>query len=163
MKFGLFLLAHLIVSLIPLAGQAPLQGHRGDNSDWWSRLRAEDTNDNVAVQDRAPASSNFEIQNIDLGDDVFIKASAKLGKAFSVERGDASSSRSQICYSSVSNDPRVNLIFERGEVTDSFYLFENAPGWSGANLCVKRASLQQIFRSLLAYDWDKRRPRSKTF
>jgi hypothetical protein len=83
------------------------------------------------------AASNFTILGIDLGDnDPLEKVTAKLGKAQLVERGDASTGRHQICDASV-NDPRIHLIFERGEVTDSFYLFADGPDWSGSNLCLK--------------------------
>ena len=31
----------------------------------------------------------------------------------------------------------VHLVFERGEVTDSYYLFVGGPDWRGSDLCVK--------------------------
>lgn len=68
---------------------------------------------------------------------MFNEAWAKLGKARRVDRGDASSGRSQICYESVQNRPKIRLVFESGEVTDFFYLFADGPDWNGSNLCSK--------------------------
>jgi hypothetical protein len=58
-----------------------------------------------------------------------------LGKATVVERGDASTGRSQICYSSLGKQSKTYLMFEKGEVNDSFYLFKGGPDWKGSKLC----------------------------
>jgi hypothetical protein len=110
-----------------------------DNSDWWSQLRTNDSGREVAVLKREPAASNFKIQGIDLGDDdLFGKAVAKLGEAQTVQRGDASSGRSQICYTSLQDHPnRIHLVFESGEVSYWFYLFAYGPNWKGSDLCLK--------------------------
>lgn len=136
-KFGLLLLICFVAPLIRRTNQTAPPGYRTDNSDWWSLLRTGDSNEDIGVQERAPAASNFRILDIDLDDGVFTKAPVKLGKAPVVKRGDASSGRSQICYSSVHDHPKIHLIFESGEVSDSFYLFEDGPDWRGGNLCVK--------------------------
>ena len=137
MKFGPSLLVCLIASLTQLAGQTISLDYRSDNSDWWSLLRTDDANENIPVQERAPASSSFKILDIDLGDDTFSKAATELGKASVIDRGDASAGRSQICYSSEHHDPRIHLIFESGEVSRAFYLFQDGPDWSGNALCVR--------------------------
>lgn len=116
-----------------------LTSHTYDNSDWWSQLRRDDANQGVAVQKREPTVSNFKILGIELGDDDPLdKAAAKLGKAQSIHRGDASTGRSQPCYSSVQDRPkRIHLVFETGEVSNWFYLFADGPDWSGSDLCVR--------------------------
>jgi hypothetical protein len=116
-----------------------LAGYTYDKSDWWSQLGRDDANRGVTVQKREPAVSNFRILGIDLGDDDTLgKAAAKLGEAQSVQRGDASTGRSQICYASVRDRPkRIHLVFESGDVSDWFYLFADGPDWKGSDLCVK--------------------------
>jgi hypothetical protein len=47
-----------------------------------------------------------------------------------VERGDAASSRNQICYISTSGS--VHLIFEFGEINSVLYLFEDGAAWNRA-------------------------------
>ena len=116
-----------------------LPGYTSDKSDWWSQLGRDDANQGVTAQKREPAVSNFRILGIDLGgDDTLGRAAAKLGKAQRVQRGDASTGRSQICYASVQDRPkRIHLVFESGEVSDWFYLFADGPDWKGSDLCVK--------------------------
>jgi hypothetical protein len=131
---GVSVLALFFVPVLGLATQSTR-----DNSDWWSQLRTDDSGREVAVLKQEPAASNFKILGIDLGDDsLFSKAVAKLGEAQTVQRGDASSGRSQICYTSLQDRPnRIHLVFETGEVSDWFYLFEDGPDWKGSDLCVK--------------------------
>jgi len=129
----------VICTLVPLLQSAVQTGpltYRSDNSDWWSQLRVADE-EVIPIAGEEPAASNFEILGINLGGDVFNEAWAKLGKAQRVDRGDASSGRSQICYVSVQGRPKIRLVFERGEVTDFFYLFADGPDWNGSDLCVK--------------------------
>jgi hypothetical protein len=129
----------VICTLVPLLQSAVQTGPptcRSDNSDWWSQLRVADE-EVIPIAGEEPAASNFEILGINLGGDVFNEAWAKLGKAQRVDRGDASSGRSQICYVSVQGRPKIRLVFERGEVTDFFYLFADGPDWNGSDLCVK--------------------------
>jgi hypothetical protein len=65
------------------------------------------------------------------------QAAAKLGKATVVERGDASTGRSQICYSSPRKQSKAFLIFEKGEVNDAFYVFNVGLDWKGSELCAE--------------------------
>jgi len=109
-----------------------------DNSDWWSFIGRSDTDEIIASQEREPSSSNFRILGIDLNShSLFTKVAAKLGKAVVISRGDGSTGRSQICYQSAQSSGNIHLIFERGEVTDSFYLFIDGPDWKGSNACAK--------------------------
>lgn len=81
--------------------------------------------------------NNFRIlgQSLDTLD--FQVVAAKLGKAKIVDRGDASYSRSQVCYVSADNSEKVYLIFEGGEGGSStFYLFRGVTDWKGSRFCV---------------------------
>lgn len=125
-----------LVPLLQSAAQTSTPIYRSDNSDWWSQLRGGD-DEIIPTAGHAPAASNFKVLGIELGHDVFNEAQAKLGKAQRVDRGDASSGRSQICYVSVPGRPRVSLVFESGEVADFFYLFAGGSDWNGSDLCAK--------------------------
>ena len=73
-----------------------------------------------------------------MGDDLLSRATAKLGKAQVVTRGDASTGRAQVCYTSVQDQPSpIHLVFESGEVSDWLYLFADGPDWKGSDLCIK--------------------------
>lgn len=125
-----------VVPLLESAVQTAPPANRSDNSDWWSQLRGAD-DEVIPTAGQEPATSNFRILGIKVGDDMFNEAWAKLGKAQRVDRGDASSGRSQICYESVQGRPKIRLVFESGEVTDFFYLFADGPDWNGSDLCSK--------------------------
>lgn len=68
---------------------------------------------------------------------LFTEATAKLGEAQIINRGDASAGRSQICYQSAKGSDNIHLIFESGEVTDSFYVFVGGPDWKGSDACAR--------------------------
>src|SRR5215472_11725588 len=111
---------------------------KNDNSDWWSLLRTDKTERQTTVQSREPLASNLRVLGIDLGEDLLSRAAGKLGRAQTAERGDASSGRAQVCYASPQRRSRpIHLVFESGEVTDSFYFFAGGPDWEGSDLCVK--------------------------
>jgi hypothetical protein len=116
--------------------KASPQGYTGDNSDWWSVLRTDDSDESMTFQKREPAASNFRILTISLGEDMFKQAAAKLGAAGKIQRGDAASGREQACYVSPGNSKLVHLIFEQGEVNYSFYLFADEPDWQGSEKCL---------------------------
>ncbi len=110
---------------------------RLDNSDWWSTSRSSDSGEEIKTQERELASPNFRVLGVTtLGDSMFSRAASKLGKATTVERGDASTGRRQVCYSSPGPQEKVHLIFEQGEVGYTFYLFADGPAWEGADRCV---------------------------
>lgn len=113
-----------VVPLLQSAVQTTPPAYRSDNSDWWSQLRGGD-DEVIPTAGQEPAASNFRILGINLGGDMFMlnEAWTKLGKAQRVDRGDALSGRSQICYESVQGRPKIRLVFESGEVTDFFNLF----------------------------------------
>ncbi len=127
-----------------LAAQGGPPGYMNDNSDWWSRTRAFAFDDQkTVIHNHEPGSANFEILGLRLDSDLFGKAAAKLGKAAIIERGDAATGRSQACYTSIGAAPMVHLIFENGEVSESFYLFSGGPNWKGSDLCAKSNSVTE--------------------
>ncbi len=139
-NFVLFILALLFLVNVALPAQtAPFTG---DDSDWWSTLAMYNHIDFSApkthTQNRAPASSNFEIAGVVAGSDQIQKLAIGIGKTAVVERGDAANGRSQVCYTSARNPHAVHLIFEEAGEGDcySFYLFDDGPPWKGRDLCV---------------------------
>jgi hypothetical protein len=124
---------------IPSLGRSAQTDHNAylhDDSDWWSNLRASDSDESINTQEREIAGLNLRILGIGLTEKMFERAAEKLGKAAIVDRGDASSGRSQACYVSDGDEGKVHLIFEQGEVEFGFYLFANGPDWYGSERCV---------------------------
>jgi hypothetical protein len=115
-----------------------------DSSDWWSMLNEKSREAFVRPQHREPAASNFQILGAELGEEV-TKITSQLGPATVVERGDGAAGRSQVCYESADGLGNVHLIFERGEVNNSFYLFTGGDKWKGIELCVKS---KRVFRGV---------------
>ena len=115
-----------------------------ENSDWWSGLRTIEEVDVGPTQEREVPGSNFKIAGIALEENFFELAAKKLGRTTVVERGDAAGGREQACYVSLGAGKKIYLIFERGEVDYSFYLFSSGKPWDGRELCVasERVSLQ---------------------
>ena len=128
----------LLVSLLVLqvhSQQFPTN-HTVDNSDWWSLVRDDSRLEKLNPQAEEIAASNFEIAGVTLDyDHVLDKVLAKLGKTASVSRGDASTARDQLCYASSQGADATYLIFERGEVGLSFYLFAGGRMWNGRRRC----------------------------
>jgi hypothetical protein len=106
-----------------------------DNSDWWSALSPAFDLDKINGRSRPLDPKNFEIAGIVVGDARIEDIVAKLGQAIIVKRGDASTGRSQVCYVSREDARTVHLIFEQGEVDQSFRLFESTRDWNGSNYC----------------------------
>jgi hypothetical protein len=108
-----------------------------DQSDWWSMNNEKEHLLNVDLQHKSFNKNNLKILDLSLDTLGFDQVAAKLGKATIVNRGDASYSRSQVCYVSASNSTTVHLIFEGIEGGSStFYLFQGGADWKGSNLCV---------------------------
>jgi len=121
------------ISLVAAATQTDSHGYTDDNSDWWSLTRKADADYENISQRRELPTSTFQILGIKI-DETFRKVAAKLGKTTVVQRGDASTGRSQICYSSLGGR-KTYLIFEKSEVNDAVYLFSGGPDWKGSDLC----------------------------
>jgi hypothetical protein len=132
----IFIAAANILPLVAASLQTVPPGYTRDNSDWWSYTGRPEADDETISQKRELPASNFQILGFRLNE-TLDKAPAKLGKAVVVERGDASTGRSQICYSSPGKRPKTYLIFEKGEVNDAFYLFSGGPDWKGSELCAE--------------------------
>jgi hypothetical protein len=114
-----------------------------DNSDWWSISRGSDSDESIKTQERELARPNFQVLGVNLGETMFSRAAAKLGKATTIERGDASTGRRQVCYASPGTQGKVYLIFEGDEVGYTFYLFANGPAWEGADRCVASKAISR--------------------
>jgi hypothetical protein len=125
----------LLLSALFASAQSNSSAYYKDNSDWWSRFDFTDSDVAVKSQSREPAASNFRILGIDLGEDTFAKAKAKLGAAAEIQRGDASEWRNQLCYVSPEAGEKVHLIFEQGEVDYSYFLFAGGRDWHGSDQC----------------------------
>lgn len=131
----IFIVAANILPVVAENPQTVPPGYTRDNSDWWSYTGRPEADDETISQKRELPASNFQILGLELNDETFTKAATRLGKAALVERGDASTGRSQICYSSSGKRPKTYLIFEKGEVNDAFYLFSVGPDWKGSERC----------------------------
>jgi len=130
----------LLVALGPdLAHAVPQQ----DNSDWWSLLRSDDDEADITSEKREFKEANFRILGIELAETMFSKAKERLGVAATIQRGDASSGRDQVCYVSPPTEEQVHLIFEQGEVDFSFYLFEGGPSWDGSDRCLVSSKISR--------------------
>jgi len=110
-----------------------------DNSDWWSGLNSSDSDEVVNIQERELPPTTFRVLGIGLSEEMFKRAAAKLGKTQIIERGDASTGRSQACYVSSQGSPKTFLIFEQGEVNFGFYLFSDSRPWNGMDRCTPSA------------------------
>jgi hypothetical protein len=129
----------LLLLGLPLAGPATQTDDTvrlKDDSDWWSENRSPDSDESIKTQEREVARTNFQVLGVNLGETMFSRAAVKLGKATTIERGDASTGRRQACYASPGTQDKVHLIFEQGEVEYTFYLFADGTAWEGADRCV---------------------------
>jgi len=107
-----------------------------DSSDWWSINRTDPRTPNVKPSNRDLQSSNFSLAGVTLGQGGVEAITAKLGEASEIERGDASTGRSQFCYASAANSA-VHVVFEFGEDESVFYLFSGGARWNGSKYCVQ--------------------------
>src|SRR5450755_2087343 len=122
-------------TLTLLSGLARAQ-RLNDSTDWWSINREDPRTPNVKPTNRELQSSNFSLAGIILGEGGVEAITATLGQAPEIERGDASTGRSQICYASAANSA-VHLVFEFGEDESVFYLFSGGAPWNGSKYCVQ--------------------------
>jgi hypothetical protein len=136
----------ILLTSCPLVGPVPTWGRgvpQQDNSDWWSQLRGDDDEADMKAETRQFKESNFRILGIDLSETMFSKANERLGLATTIQRGDASSGRTQACYVSSSNNEQIHLIFEQGEVVFGFYLFADGPAWHGSDRCLSSSKISR--------------------
>ena len=141
---SLFLLLGALSFAFPgLAGQTGRLVHMPDNSDWWSSPLNSNFEESMEPQKRELAKTNFQVLGITLGENMLSSAARKLGRVTIVERGDASTGRSQACYTSAGAEDKVHLIFEEGEVEYTFFLFAGGPTWEGANYCLASKAISR--------------------
>jgi hypothetical protein len=110
-----------------------------DDSDWWSEIRkdlgGEPPGKFLSV---SPDPLSFEILGISVRGYPLhwpLEIVSVLGRATVVGRGDAATGRDQICYESATSSAPTKLIFETGECTTSFYLFEDGAAFTGSDRC----------------------------
>jgi hypothetical protein len=143
-KFLVFasILVHAVLGCVPAfswqttSKQPRSTIHLRDNSDWWSLIKDDPSDGAIKFQEREVPRSNFQILGIDLGERLLERATRKLGEVTTVERGDASTGRHQVCYVSSGESRNTYLIFETGEVNDTFYLFNDGDQWKGNEKCL---------------------------
>jgi len=114
-----------------------------DSTDWWSILSPTEELDSTTLQHRELAGRNFQILGIDVRHFDFADVEKKLGSSAHIGRGDASTSREQLCYVSPVKDHPKYLIFEQGEVASSVYLFSVDRPWNGRDLCSRSRQITQ--------------------
>jgi hypothetical protein len=133
---------------------APLVDDLHDNSDWFSGLRPSGSDGELAgeadalpLQEREIPPTNFGILGVDISPDMFKSIKEKFGAIHEVQRGDASSGRSQACYVNARGESKVHLIFEQGEVDSSVYLFSGGPDWYGSDRCIPSKLVSEKLRT----------------
>lgn len=107
-----------------------------DSSDWWSINRQDPRTPTVKPSNHELQPSNFSLAGVTLGQGGVEAITARLGRAPEIERGDASTGRSQLCYASAL-DSAVHTVFEFGEDESVFYLFSDGAPWNGSKYCVQ--------------------------
>jgi hypothetical protein len=112
-----------------------------DDSDWWSINRGPDSDGDAPTRKGELEAGTLQILGISPDENMFDRAAAKLGKAAVIARGDASTGRQQVCYRSAGTPANVYLVFEKGEVGFTFYLFTGGPTWEGADRCVESKAI----------------------
>jgi hypothetical protein len=110
---------------------------RGDD-DWWSLLKDVKPFACQTPSREKPNGANFVIAGVNLRDGQPIDdAEKKIAKPWAISsRGDAGSSRDQICFKSASERGRFKLIFEQGEIASVAYLIDGGPDWTDSYKCV---------------------------
>jgi hypothetical protein len=128
----------LVISLLGIAASGQTI-RLNEQSDWWSMNNEKELIlIKVELQQKTFDTNNLKILDLPLDTLSFDQAAEKLGQAIIVNRGDASYSRSQVCYVSSTGPQKIHLIFEGGEGESStFYLFRGGADWKGSNLCAK--------------------------
>jgi hypothetical protein len=122
-----------------------------NNSDWWSEipksLGGEPPGDLLT---RRPEPQNFQILGISVWSYSLNwpqKIVRTLGRVTVVGRGDASAGRHQVCYKSPANSRDSKLIFETGECSESFYLFEDGAPFVGSDRCVSSTQVNDHLKT----------------
>jgi len=126
-------------------------GYIKRRSDWWSIHNENFRTPERTPENRALSAANFEIAGqsfreadfFDVGSNPFGRITASLGKAQVTQRGDASTGREQICYTSKSRTGTTYLIFEAGETDLTFYLFADGRPWKGSSRCARSSSVSR--------------------
>ena len=136
-QIGIFFVCSFLALIIPfISCQAQVTVTR-DKSDWWSILNENFSWPTIDVNTQPLKETNFQIAGVNIEDMDLDEVAAKFGKAAELDRGDASTFRRQRCYLSERGPVRTYLIFETGEVEETFYLFSGGADWVGSDSCVE--------------------------
>ncbi|MDE3169079.1 MAG: hypothetical protein KGL75_02970, partial [Acidobacteriota bacterium] len=151
MKARLPILLMLLPLFVPSsranAPQTYATGYIKGSSDWWSFLNENFRSPVRSPQRRSFATSNLVIGSLSFGEEDLFELSGDplhgievaLGKAPVTERGDPSTSRSQICYTSAEHPGAMYLVFETGGSELNFYLFADGAPWTARIRCAPSA------------------------
>ena len=141
MRTAVALVIGLCLSLDPY-GQTTVR--LKDSSDWWSLNNEHFPDSTPGLVDKAFNTNNFRILSLSLDTVDADSVASTLGRVQIVERGNASYSRSQMCYASSEGTEKSYLIFEFGEgQSATFYLFRGRANWTGENLCVRSRAVNE--------------------
>ena len=107
--------------------------HLEDNSDWWSNFNSASGAGKVTSPKRNISEKNFQVLGVVLGDEMLSLAGTEFGSVRPIVRGEAARFREQACYVL---PVKEYLIFEQGEVSETYYLFADGETWTGQDSCV---------------------------
>lgn len=145
-------LRHAATTLFTILLVAPLASTQSDktlrpndDSDWWSIIRTNDSDEVLKPQELHIPVSKFRVLGVTVGKDDLEGIQKKLGTAKVLGRGDASTGRSQICY--IGADGQTYLNFEMGDIRYAFYLFDHGPQWSGRDQCTRSKLVTSSLRT----------------
>jgi hypothetical protein len=125
-----------------LYGQATVRLE--DSSDWWSVNNEHFPDATPGLQDKAFNTNNFRILGLSLDTVGVDSVASRLGSVQIVERGNASYSRSQLCYASKEGTEKIYLIFEFSVgQSAAFYLFRGGANWTGESLCARTSAVNE--------------------
>ena len=128
----------LLLALTLLGWTGSGSSQMADDSDWWSLLRQDRPDACSKLSNEKPNAANFVIAGVDLRHSEPVRdAEEKVAKTSEImTRGDAGTSRTQICFKSASEKGRFKLIFEQGEIASVAYLIDGGPDWPESYKCV---------------------------
>ena len=83
-----------------------------DSSDWWSINRENPRTLTVKPSNHELQAINFSLAGVTLGQGGVEAITTRLGRTPEIERGDASTGRSQLCYTSALNSAVISCATE---------------------------------------------------
>jgi hypothetical protein len=132
--YGLFLCLFLLIPIASIHGQTQPEVAPPAKTDTYAVTV---DGKKLRIQNREVAETNFRISGVDLAssEEVLLQATKLFGKSPSVSSGDASTSNTEVCYRSASENDNTHLIFGQGEVNSLFILSSDSSVWKGNDIC----------------------------